>query len=56
MTLDDLITEIKDRFERAKEDMRESQKAGGTSSPGFNQDLGHHDALGELLEWIEDQS
>jgi hypothetical protein len=52
MTLDELITEISERFERAKEDL--TLTSSDIRTPGFNQNLGRHDALGELLEWIED--
>jgi hypothetical protein len=54
MTKEDLIAEIRDRLERAREDMKES--AGDIRTPGFNQDLGYYDALGELIEWIEESN
>lgn len=51
MTTEDIINEIKERIKQAKQDMRNSKSA-GVNSPGFNQDLGAHDALVYLLEAI----
>lgn len=52
LTKEEIIQEIKSRKERSRKDLEESKH--DIRTPGFNQDLGHHDALGELLEWIED--
>lgn len=52
MTKEEIITEIKERLASAKEDLIDS--ADDIRTPGFNQDLGRHDALRELLEWIEE--
>jgi len=52
MTKNEIIKELKQRSQRAKEDLEKSKF--DIHTPGFNQNLGRHDALGEFLEWIED--
>lgn len=52
MTKQKIIQELKDRLQQAKESLEESKH--DIRTPGFNQDLGRHDALGEFLEWIID--
>lgn len=52
MTKEEIITELKTRFEIAKTDLRETED--DVRTPAFNQNLGYHDALGEFLEWIEE--
>jgi hypothetical protein len=55
MTINDIIEEIEYRLANAKEAMRDSISA-GYNSPGFNQDLGGHDTLTELLSWIKEEN
>ena len=53
MTQFDIRCEVEARLNAAREQMREAEIA-GVNSPGFNQWLGSYDALGELLEWLDD--
>lgn len=48
-----IVDEIRERFAQAKIDLKEV--SGDIRTAAFNQELGRHDALGELLEWIEEQ-
>lgn len=54
LTIQTLVLELRNRRNRAKEDLEESRKF-DHFTPGFNQDLGAYDALEDLLKWIEDQ-
>ena len=54
ITVDEILAELRERFEVEKAALRESRPH-GVNTPGFNQDLGAHDALGEFLEWIEER-
>lgn len=49
----DIIELIREKIAQAKTDMVESRSA-GINSPGFNQDMGAHDALVYLLQEIEE--
>lgn len=52
MTKQELIQEIQNRFEIEKQNVKDTNS--DIRTPGFNQNLGAHDALGELLEWINE--
>jgi hypothetical protein len=52
MTKEQIIQELNQRLELAKENLEHSNS--DIRTPGFNQNLGYHDALGELLEWINE--
>ena len=52
MTKEEIIQEIQERFEKSKENLKQTNN--DIRTPGFNQYLGAHDALGELLEWINE--
>jgi formylglycine-generating enzyme required for sulfatase activity len=47
MTKEDLITEIRARAERAREELPKK------TISGQEREYGYYDALGELLEWID---
>lgn len=49
----EIIQELENRIQNEKENMKDSKSA-GINSPGFNQDLGAHDALKNLLDWINE--
>jgi hypothetical protein len=54
LTVQTILFELRFRLNSARNDLAES-RAFGTTTPGFNQDLGAHDALEDFLKWIEDQ-